>query len=35
VYSTRKLVECLRTGADKFGWSRRNPQPGKVQRDGG
>ena len=31
VYSTRKLVECLRTGADKFGWSRRNPQPGKVR----
>lgn len=33
VYSTRKLVECLRIGADKFGWSRRNAQPGKV-RDG-
>ena len=33
VYSTRKLVECLRTGADKFGWSRRNAQPGNV-RDG-
>ena len=33
VYSTRKLVECLRTGAEKFGWSRRNAQPGKV-RDG-
>jgi xanthine dehydrogenase YagR molybdenum-binding subunit len=33
VYSTRKLVECLRTGADKFGWSRRSAQPGKV-RDG-
>ena len=33
VYSTRKLVECLRTGADKFGWSRRNAQPGMV-RDG-
>jgi xanthine dehydrogenase YagR molybdenum-binding subunit len=32
-YSTRKLVECLRTGAEKFGWSRRNPQPGRV-RDG-
>jgi xanthine dehydrogenase YagR molybdenum-binding subunit len=33
VYSTRKLVECLQTGAEKFGWSRRNPGPGKV-RDG-
>ena len=33
VYSTRKLVECLRTGAEQFGWSRRNAQPGKV-RDG-
>lgn len=33
VYSTRKLFECLRTGAQKFGWNRRNPQPGKT-RDG-
>jgi xanthine dehydrogenase YagR molybdenum-binding subunit len=33
MYSTRKLVECLRTGAGKFGWNRRNPQPGAV-RDG-
>jgi xanthine dehydrogenase YagR molybdenum-binding subunit len=33
VYSTRKLVECLRTGAEKFGWSRRSAQPGKT-RDG-
>ncbi len=33
MYSTRKLVECLRTGAEKFGWNRRNAQPGKV-RDG-
>jgi xanthine dehydrogenase YagR molybdenum-binding subunit len=33
VYSTRKLIECLRTGADKFGWSRRNAEPGKL-RDG-
>ncbi|MBC8024543.1 MAG: xanthine dehydrogenase family protein molybdopterin-binding subunit [Steroidobacteraceae bacterium] len=30
-YSTRKLVECLRLGADKFGWSNRKPQPGKVR----
>ena len=33
VYSTRKLVECLRTGAEKFGWGRRSAQPGKT-RDG-
>lgn len=32
-FSERKLVECLRTGAERFGWSRRNPQPGRV-RDG-
>ncbi|PZN96956.1 MAG: xanthine dehydrogenase [Alphaproteobacteria bacterium] len=32
-FSTRHLVECLRTGADKFGWSKRNPKPGMV-RDG-
>jgi len=31
VYSTRKLVECLRTGAEKFGWSRRNAKPGQVK----
>ena len=33
VYSTRKLIECLRTGAETFGWNRRSPQPGKI-RDG-
>lgn len=32
-FSTRKLVECLREGAQRFGWSRRNPKPGQV-RDG-
>jgi xanthine dehydrogenase YagR molybdenum-binding subunit len=32
-YSQRRLVECLRTGADRFGWSRRNAKPGMV-RDG-
>ncbi|WP_116090535.1 aldehyde oxidoreductase molybdenum-binding subunit PaoC [Sphingomonas crusticola] len=32
-FSTRKLVECLRTGADKFGWSRRQAEPGRT-RDG-
>src|SRR6185312_10348880 len=24
-FSQRRLIECLRTGADRFGWSRRNP----------
>lgn len=32
-FSSRKLVECLRTGADHFGWAKRNPKPGQV-RDG-
>ncbi|MGK9165210.1 xanthine dehydrogenase family protein molybdopterin-binding subunit [Inquilinus limosus] len=32
-FSQRRLVECLRTGAERFGWDRRNPQPGRT-RDG-
>jgi xanthine dehydrogenase YagR molybdenum-binding subunit len=32
-FSRRNLVGCLRLGADRFGWSRRNPIPGKT-RDG-
>lgn len=32
-YSQRQLSECLRTGAERFGWSQRHPQPG-TQRDG-
>ncbi len=32
-YSQRRLIECLRTGADRFGWSRRSPRPAQV-RDG-
>ena len=32
-FSQRQLTECLRTGAERFGWSKRNPQPGKT-RDG-
>ncbi len=32
-FSSRKLVECLRQGAARFGWSKRNPRPGQV-RDG-
>lgn len=32
-FSQRQLVECLRIGADRFGWSARNPRPGQT-RDG-
>ena len=32
-FSTRQLVRCLEEGAEKFGWSKRNPTPGQV-RDG-
>ena len=32
-FSERDLVGCLRTGAERFGWSKRNPVPGQV-RDG-
>lgn len=32
-FSERHLVECLRTGAERFGWSRRDARPGQT-RDG-
>lgn len=32
-FSQRRLIECLRTGADRFGWNARNAEPGKT-RDG-
>ncbi|MDP1964118.1 MAG: aldehyde oxidoreductase molybdenum-binding subunit PaoC [Reyranella sp.] len=32
-FSQRQLTECLRIGAERFGWSKRQPQPGKA-RDG-
>ena len=32
-FSERHLVECLQTGADRFGWAGRNVVPGQV-RDG-
>lgn len=32
-FSDRNLVRCLREGAERFGWSRRNPTPAQV-RDG-
>jgi xanthine dehydrogenase YagR molybdenum-binding subunit len=27
-FSTRNLVACLREGAERFGWSKRDPKPG-------
>jgi xanthine dehydrogenase YagR molybdenum-binding subunit len=33
-FSQRQFVECLRLGAERFRWNRRNAQPGRM-RDGG
>jgi len=30
-FSKRDLVECLRQGADRFGWNKRQSQPGSVR----
>ena len=30
-FSQRKLNECMRLGADRFGWSKRNAEPAKVR----
>ncbi len=32
-FSQRQLIACLKTGAEKFGWSRRNARPAQT-RDG-
>lgn len=32
-WSDRRLVECLRTGAERFGWAQRDPAP-RTRRDG-
>jgi xanthine dehydrogenase YagR molybdenum-binding subunit len=32
-FSQRRLIECLRTGADRFGWNARSAEPAQ-QRDG-
>jgi xanthine dehydrogenase YagR molybdenum-binding subunit len=32
-WSSRSLVQCYRRGAERFGWSRRTPEPGSM-RDG-
>jgi xanthine dehydrogenase YagR molybdenum-binding subunit len=33
LYSQRHLVRCLKLGAERFGWNRRNARPGQM-RDG-
>ncbi|HEY4354850.1 MAG TPA: xanthine dehydrogenase family protein molybdopterin-binding subunit [Acidobacteriaceae bacterium] len=33
-FSSRHLKECLTVGAEKFGWSRRTPGIGSMNRDG-
>ncbi|MEW7847059.1 aldehyde oxidoreductase molybdenum-binding subunit PaoC [Massilia aurea] len=30
-FSERRFIECMRMGADKFGWAKRNPKPGQVR----
>jgi xanthine dehydrogenase YagR molybdenum-binding subunit len=32
-FSQRQMIECLRVGAERFGWAKRNPRPAQV-RDG-
>jgi xanthine dehydrogenase YagR molybdenum-binding subunit len=33
-FSSRHYLECLDLGAEKFGWSKRNPEVGTMKRDG-
>ncbi|ARP87889.1 xanthine dehydrogenase family protein molybdopterin-binding subunit [Bordetella genomosp. 9] len=33
-FSSRHLVECIRLGAEKFGWPQRTPEIGSMRRDG-
>ncbi len=33
-FSSRHLKECLTTGAEKFGWTKRNPKVGSMKRGG-
>jgi xanthine dehydrogenase YagR molybdenum-binding subunit len=30
-FSSRRLVDCLQAGAERFGWSDRNPRPAQVR----
>jgi xanthine dehydrogenase YagR molybdenum-binding subunit len=33
-FSSRHLLECFQLGEEKFGWSKRTPEVGSMQRDG-
>jgi xanthine dehydrogenase YagR molybdenum-binding subunit len=33
-FSSRHFLECLELGAEKFDWSKRNPEVGSMKRDG-
>lgn len=33
-FSSRHLLECFETGAQKFGWSKRTPEVASMKRDG-
>src|SRR6202140_1597183 len=33
-FASRHLIECFELGAEKFGWSKRNPEVGSMKRDG-
>ncbi len=33
-FSSRHFVECLNTGAEKFGWAQRTPQVGSMKKNG-
>jgi xanthine dehydrogenase YagR molybdenum-binding subunit len=33
-FSSRHYVECLNTGAEKFGWAQRTPQVGSMKKNG-
>jgi xanthine dehydrogenase YagR molybdenum-binding subunit len=33
-FSSRHLLECFELGAEKFGWSKRNPEVSSMKRDG-
>ena len=30
-FSSRALLQCLHTGAERFGWARRDPRPGSMR----
>ncbi|MBA3860030.1 MAG: xanthine dehydrogenase family protein molybdopterin-binding subunit [Cyanobacteria bacterium PR.3.49] len=33
-FASRNLIDCFKTGAEKFGWSKRDPRVGSMKRDG-